>query len=57
MLPKTTSKDYLTHHFAPCHECDTVGIKTFMVAVSYLFFCPKCWARHPWNPKEIQETS
>ena len=57
MLPKTTSKDYLTHHFAPCHECDTVGIKTFMVAVSYLWFCAPCWARHPWNPKEIQETS
>jgi hypothetical protein len=40
-----------------CHECDTRGFKAFMLPISYLWFCTSCWAKHPWNPKEILETS
>jgi len=42
-----------------CCECEKQfpNRVSLVQRVSYLWFCKGCWSVHPWNPKEILETS
>jgi len=42
-----------------CWECgkSTPNRVAHVIRIGHLLFCRPCWSVHPWNPKEILETS